>query len=94
MKPRLKFRIALVASVVIAYLAWLLPQCQMPIIYDFTISRSLPLAVVWILLVVFALWRYRKKGLWLLVGSPMALYWPIWLLFHRFPPCYYAHNCV
>jgi hypothetical protein len=32
--------------------------------------------------------------LWILVGAPMALYWPIWLLFHHFPSCYYSGNCI
>jgi len=66
----------------------------MPLDYDAMISKSVPLAAAWAAILVFCLWRYRKRGLWLVVGAPMALYWPIWLLFNHFPDCYYLHNCV
>src|SRR5437879_2133762 len=66
---------------------------RMPLDYDAMISRSIPFAIAWAVILAFSLWRYKKRGLWLLVGAPMALYWPIWLLLNHFPPCYYLHNC-
>jgi hypothetical protein len=32
---------------------------------------------IWILLVVLALRSYGTRGLWLLIGLPFALYWPV-----------------
>lgn len=86
--------IAFAASLVSAYLGWQSPSYRMPIDYDAMISRSVPLAILWALILLLCFWRYKKRGLWLLIGAPMALYWPIWLLLNRFPPCYYSHNCV
>jgi hypothetical protein len=49
----------------------------MPIDYDLMTSRSIPLAIAWVVLIGLGLWRFKKRGLWLLLGTPMALYWPI-----------------
>ena len=89
-----KYWIALTASLVFAYLGITAPSYSMPLDYDAMISRSIPFAIAWAVILGFCLWRYKKRGLWLLVGAPMALCWPIWLLFNHFPPCYYSHNCV
>jgi len=86
-----RYGIALAASLVFAYLGSTAPNHRMPIDYDAIISRSIPFAIVWALIFTFCLWRYKKRGLWLLVGAPSALYWPIWLLLHYFPACYYLH---
>lgn len=85
---------SLIVSVVVAYLGWSSPSYRMPLDYDAMISRSVPFALAWALIFGFCLWRYQRHGLWLLVGTPMAVYWPIWLLFNHFPPCYYSGNCV
>jgi hypothetical protein len=87
------YPMSLTASLLLAYASWVFPQRQMPLNYDFMVSRSIPLAIVWAMLLIFSLWRYEKRGLGLLLGIPMALYWPIWLLFNHFPQCYYMHNC-
>jgi hypothetical protein len=28
-----------------------------------------------------------------LIGAPLALYWPVWLMFNRTPTCYWRGNC-
>ena len=89
-----KYWIALTASLVFAYLGSKAPSYRMPLDYDAMISRSIPFAIAWAVILAFCLWRYEKRGLWLLVGAPIALYWPIRLLFNHLPPCYYLHNCV
>ena len=88
-----RYWIVLLASLVLAYLGGQAPRYQMPVDYDAIISRSIPFAIAWAVILSFCLSRYKKRGLWLLVGAPMALYWPIWLLFNHFPSCYYLHNC-
>jgi hypothetical protein len=86
--------LALMVSLVVAYVGWVAPRHRMPLDYDAMISKSIPFAIVWAGLLGFCVWRYKKRGLWLLLGTPMALYWTIWLLFNHFPPCYYLHNCA
>ena len=88
------FWIAFAASIIFAWLGWKAPEWRMPLDYDAMISRSIPFAFVWLAALVFGLWRFRLRGLWLLIGAPMALYWPIWMFFNHFPPCYYSHNCA
>lgn len=41
---------------------------------------SFALLLVWIGLVIAGLIRYRLRGLWLLSGAPLALFWPVALL--------------
>ena len=94
MKMDTKYWLWLTASLVIAFLAWGIPARGMPVDYQAVISTSIPLAVVWSLALAFGVRRYSKRGLWLLLGAPMALYWPIWLLFNHFPPCYYTSSCA
>jgi hypothetical protein len=89
-----KFGIVLTASLLVAYLGAKSPSYRMPLDYDAMISRSIPLAIGWAAIVGFSMWRYKKRGLWSLLGAPMALYWPLWLLFNHFPDCYYLHNCI
>jgi hypothetical protein len=89
-----KFWIALIASIIAAFLGSRGPTYRMPIDYYAIISRSIPFAAAWAAILAYSLWRYEKRGLWLLVGAPMALYWPIWLLFNHFPQCYYLNNCI
>lgn len=64
------------ASFVIAFLGWEFPN-RMPLNYDAMISRSIRFAIAWVVVLAFCLWRYKKRGLWFLIGAPMALYWPI-----------------
>lgn len=84
----------LAVSLVIAFLSYSAPATQMPLNYDAMIWRSVPLAILWGIVLAVSLWRLKTWGLWLLLGAPWALYWPIWLIFNHFPPCYYAHMCA
>jgi hypothetical protein len=93
MTDKRTFWIVIAASLLVAFLGWTAPSHQMPLNYDAMIWRSIPYALVWTLVLAFSLFRFKLRGLWLLLGSPMALYWPIWLLFNHFPPCYYLGNC-
>ena len=92
MKTDQRYWVILVASLGIAYLGWSAPN-RMPLDYDAMISTSIPFALAWVVVAAFCLWHFKKRGFWTLLGTPLALYWPIWLLFNHFPPCYYMHNC-
>ena len=89
-----EYRLVLIVSLVVACVGWFAPIHRMPLDYDAMISKSIPLAIAWSVLLGFGLSRYEKRGLLLTVGAPLALYWPIWLLFNHFPSCYYLHNCM
>jgi hypothetical protein len=89
-----EFWVLLIVSLAIAIYGWLVPQLQMPLNYGVMISRSIPFGIAWSVILVFGLWRYKWRGLWLLAGAPAALYWPAWMIFNQFPSCYYSGNCV
>jgi len=93
MVDKREFWIVLIVSYVIAFLGSASPTHRMPLDYDAMIWRSIPCAFVWALVLASSLLRFKKQGLWLLLGSPMALYWPIWLVFNHFPACYYLGGC-
>ncbi len=94
MTEKISYGIACAASLLAAFLGRMIPSRQMPLDYDAMITVSIPLAVVWALLFAFCVWRFRMRGLWLIVGAPLALWRPIWMVFNHFPPCYYSHNCI
>ena len=39
-----------------------------------------PIALLWLMVLISALTRYGKRGLWLLVGFPLALFGPVCLV--------------
>ncbi len=94
MTERTSYGIACTASLLVAYLGHMIPARQMPLNYHAMITVSIPLAVVWTVLFALCVWRFRMRGMWLIVGAPLALWWPLWMVFNHFPPCYYSHNCV
>ena len=93
MSENQKYWFVLTISVVIACSGWIVPS-RMPIDYHSIVWTSLPLGIGWVVTLALSLWRFGRRGFWLLAGAPLALYWPVWLLFNRFPSCYYSHNCV
>lgn len=44
--------------------------------FNFAERYSVWFAALWLALVVAAVIRHRARSLWLLVGAPLALYWP------------------
>jgi hypothetical protein len=89
------FWIWLIGSLALAYGGVRYPSHQMPIDYSAIPTVCVPLAAIWAVVLGFAIWRYKLRGLWLLMGAPMALYWPIWwLLNFRNLPCSPTHLCL
>jgi len=43
---------------------------------DPAIHVSLFLAICWLVLFAVGLFKFRSRGLWLLIGLPFAAYWP------------------
>ncbi len=88
------FRILLGASFVVAYLGWDSPQWRMPLDYHNMLWRSIPLACLWTLTLAVSAFWFGRKALWILLGAPLALYWPVWLALHGLPACYWHGNCA
>jgi hypothetical protein len=42
-----------------------------------SVKTALFLAGLWGTVVLLALFGFRKRCLWFLVGTPLALYWPV-----------------
>lgn len=80
-------------SVGLALVSCFLPYLFPPGVWDSIIRISLCLALVWFGCLVAAIIRYRKRGLWFLVGLPFVLYWPFvlfmigWGCGHDFHQC-------
>jgi hypothetical protein len=93
MKGKLSFGIALTTSLLVAILSEELPNRQRPLDYNTLITFSIPSAIVWAILFALCLRRFGKRGWWAIIGAPLALWWPVWMIFNHFPPRYYSHNC-
>ncbi len=88
------FKILFAASVLLAYFGWDAPQWRMPLDYHAMLWRSIPLACLWALTLALSVGWLGRKALWMLVGAPLALYWPVWLAINGLPPCYWLGNCA
>ena len=56
--------------------------------FDSPMIISFQLALVWLALLIFGIGRYKRKGVWMLLGAPLALFWPVLmvlLIFHGGP---------
>jgi hypothetical protein len=49
-------------------------------ITPFSLVWGFGVAAVWVLMVIAAFIRFRREGLWLLVGAPFVFFWPIALV--------------
>jgi hypothetical protein len=71
----------LVLSVAVAILSAVLP---LSFHYEPNLTRSwitsVGLALFWLILVVIGLVKFKKRGLWLLIGAPAALFFPFVLV--------------
>lgn len=69
----------LTASFLVAFAAFITPWAgrffSSPIV-DSAIYASVIMTVVWFTLLIPILLRFRKQGLWALIGLPFVLYWP------------------
>jgi len=82
-----KFRSWLAGSFVLAIASIGSVRNQMPRDYHAMIWYSTPLACLWLIVCVVCLTRYKARGLWVLLGAPLALFWPLILVFGGIPNC-------
>ena len=88
------FKVILIVSVVLALWGWYAPQEQMPLDIHAMLWRSIPLACLWALIVAVSAYRFGRRALWMLLGAPLVLYWPMWLLLNGIPECYWRGICA
>jgi len=87
-------RILLALSLALAYLSFATPSRQMPLDFHAMLTISIPLSLLWVFLFAISLRIYRKRAKWVILGAPLALWLPIWLLINGLPSCYHSHNCI
>ena len=83
------FRPLLLISIALAIVALVVPWAGWPANTDFRIRVSAAITVGWVATVVYALIRFKKRGLWFLLGTPFILFW-FFVLFMIAWGC--AHN--
>jgi hypothetical protein len=62
----------LIVSLVLAALAFGLPW----VTHFADGGLSIGLHLAWLVFVAATLWTHGRRGLWLLLGAPLALFWP------------------
>ena len=80
-KPRAGLLVMLALSIAIAVAAAWVPWASQPRNPDVRIGFAL--TALWIVMVVVAFARLRRSALWLLLGAPAAMLWPVlfaWLI--------------
>jgi len=93
-KPTRHFQLALGVSLLAALIQVALPERTMPRDYHAMLWISLPLAGVWLIFTCGSFVYFGRKAVWMLLGSPLVLYWPVWLIVHGIPHCYWQRNCI
>jgi len=83
------FRALFFVSLGLAILAFVTPLAVKPASIDLAIRFSAVLAALWLALVVYAFIKFKKRGLWFLLGTPLIGFW-FFVLFLIALGC--AHN--
>jgi hypothetical protein len=69
------FRPLLLISLALAILAFVTPLAVRPASTDLAIKVSAVLAASWVAIVVYAFAKFKKRGLWFLLGTPLIGFW-------------------
>jgi hypothetical protein len=54
--------------------------CASPLFGDLAFIWSFAVVAIWAVLVIVALIIHGQRGLWLFVGAPFVLFWPVILV--------------
>lgn len=65
------------AAMAVALASAAVPQVIGSIDANWNIRVSYFCAAIWFALQTFAIVRHRLRGMWLMIGLPVVLYWPI-----------------
>jgi hypothetical protein len=69
------FKPLLVISFGLAILAFVTPWAVKPASRDLAIRASAVLAASWFAVVVYAFIKFKRRGLWFLLGTPLIGFW-------------------
>jgi hypothetical protein len=85
----------LIVSLLIAILSASTRWTVLPLIPStFTfIEVSAALSALWFALVVISVAKYGKRGVWLLIGAPLVLLWPLVFVLFSWA-CRHGYECV
>jgi hypothetical protein len=72
---RLAFKPLFLISLGLALLAVVMPMAVRPANTDLAIKASAVLAASWVAIVVYAFAKFKKCGLWFLLGTPLIGFW-------------------
>jgi hypothetical protein len=79
-EPMIRLRALLIASLIVALFAFLIPLIGDIHAFNTFALIGLVVSLVWCLWLVVGLRIYGGSGAWLFAGAPLALIWPvIWL---------------
>jgi hypothetical protein len=88
----MSLRTTIILALVIAVAAYVIP----PVLTrgsQYAFDAELFVSVIWLSLALYALAKYRLRGLWVLVGAAPALYWPFFAVAQAIA-CSVYHNCL
>ena len=79
MKAEFQVQRLLIDSLIVAVICFLGPFLFRPFTRNFihAVYASFGLTLLWIGLFCVALFGHRKMGLWLLLGAPLAFFYPV-----------------
>jgi hypothetical protein len=69
------FRQLFLISLGLAILAVVTPLAVRPASTDVAIRVSVLVAASWVAIVVYAFIKFKKRGLWFLLGTPLIVFW-------------------
>ena len=84
MNPQLKLLFFL--SLFVAVLAFAVPWLTHFADRGFSVA----LVLLWFGLVITGFFQHRWRGLWLLIGAPLALFWPVVIAIWASGPVYFG----
>jgi hypothetical protein len=70
-----KFRALFFTSLGVAILTLVTPVLLKPGIRDFAIELSALFALAWAAIVLYAFIKFKKRGFWFLLGTPLIFFW-------------------
>lgn len=76
MKDR-AFWLIFAAALTVAIASPVLPSLTKSVDANWNLRFSYFLALIWVAIQVVAVVRHKRRGLWLLIGLPIVLWWPI-----------------
>ena len=76
----MSLRTTIILALVIAVAAYAIPYATMQGSPRYAFDCAVTLSMIWLSLAMYAVTRFRLRGLWVLVGVVPALYWTYFIV--------------